>query len=227
MTQTAFRYTPPPERKKLETPGSTQQNTVRRTGPKIVFLPLNEMLNQQAALKARLKTSNSVAPAIQSSIDLIAGSADAQPMTLPDAQTSQVAITLALPVCAPEPLSSSLSPEDVNTSSSVSAPAAVSVELVSKPPKAARKGKKQALMDVPVPIEKLKYLSIAQTALRYPAFSEKALRHLQAQAENYQRYPKAGLRSNGFINCIVRPAGQRKIIIDAEEFEQWLASCKV
>lgn len=91
-----------------------------------------------------------------------------------------------------------------------------------------RKRNKQARVpDLPVPLEKLKFLTIAQAALRYPAFSEKSLRHTVAQAEAYQRYPKAGLKSNGFVDCIIRPAGQRKILIDAEKFEEWLHSWAV
>lgn len=78
-----------------------------------------------------------------------------------------------------------------------------------------------------LPLEQLKWLTIAQASMRYPAFSEKSLRHLQAQAEAYQRHPKAGLKSNGFINCLIRPAGQRKILIDAEKFEEWLRSWAV
>jgi hypothetical protein len=93
-------------------------------------------------------------------------------------------------------------------------------------PRRKRQAKPRA-KDQAVPLENLKWLTIAQTALRYPAFSEKSLRHLQTQAENYQRYPKAGLRSNGFIECIVRPAGQRKILINVEKFEQWLRDSAV
>lgn len=87
--------------------------------------------------------------------------------------------------------------------------------------------KKQHAENQGLPLEKLKWLTIAQASLRYPGFSEKSLRHLQAQAEAYQRYPKAGLKSNGFINCLVRPAGQRKILINAEKFEAWLESCSL
>ena len=79
----------------------------------------------------------------------------------------------------------------------------------------------------PVPLEMLKWLTFKQASLRYPAFSEKSLRHYQAQAEAYQRHPKAGLKSNGFIKCLIRPAGQRKILIDAEKFEEWLRSWAV
>ena len=84
--------------------------------------------------------------------------------------------------------------------------------------------KRTHAQSLPLPLNQLKWLTIAQASMRYPAFSEKSLRHLQAQAEAYQRHPKAGLKSNGFINCIIRPAGQRKILIDAEKFEEWLRS---
>jgi hypothetical protein len=90
-----------------------------------------------------------------------------------------------------------------------------------------RKTKKARIKDQPVALENLKWLTIAQAALRYPAFTEKALRHLQSSAESYARYPKAGLRSNGFLDCVIRPAGQRKIIIDASRFETWLAASAV
>ena len=72
------------------------------------------------------------------------------------------------------------------------------------------------------PLEQQRWLTVKQTAARYPCFSENALRNLIFSAEAYARCPKAGLRSNGFIDCIVRPAGQRKIIIDTIKFEAWL-----
>jgi hypothetical protein len=78
-----------------------------------------------------------------------------------------------------------------------------------------------------VPLEDLKWLTVRQTHLRFRTYSEKALRHLVTQAEAYQKYPKAGLRSNGLIDCILRPAGARKILIDAEKFEQWLRDSAV
>lgn len=94
-----------------------------------------------------------------------------------------------------------------------------------KPPR--KRNKKPRSVPQAVPLASLKWLTIAQTALRYPAFSEKALRHLVAQAEAYKRYPDANLRSSGFIECVVRPEGKRKIVIDAEKFESWLQSCSV
>lgn len=72
------------------------------------------------------------------------------------------------------------------------------------------------------PLEQQRWLTVKQTAARYPCFSENALRNLIFSAEAYAKHPKAGLRSNGFIDCIVRPAGQRKIIIDTMKFEAWL-----
>ena len=75
-----------------------------------------------------------------------------------------------------------------------------------------------------LPLEQRRWLTVKETAARFPCFSEQALRHLIYSAEAYANYPKAGLRSNGFIACIVRPAGQRKVIIDATKFEEWLAA---
>lgn len=102
---------------------------------------------------------------------------------------------------------------------------AFKISDAAKPPR--KRNKKPRIEAQPIPLENLKWLTIAQTSLRYPAFSEKALRHLVAQAEAYHRYPKANLKSNGFIHCISRPAGQRKIVIEAEKFEQWLRSFSV
>ena len=71
-----------------------------------------------------------------------------------------------------------------------------------------------------LPLEQRRWLTVKETSARFPCFSEQALRHLIYSAEAYANYPKAGLRSNGFIACIVRPAGQRK----AAKFEEWLAA---
>ena len=75
-----------------------------------------------------------------------------------------------------------------------------------------------------LPLEQRRWLTVKETSARFPCFSEQSLRHLIAQAEAYAKFPKAGLRSNGMIDCIVRPAGQRKIVIDATKFEVWLTS---
>lgn len=72
------------------------------------------------------------------------------------------------------------------------------------------------------PLEMRRWLTIKETTARYPCFTEPSLRHLVFNAEAYRRHPKNGLRSNGFLDCIVRPAGQRKVLINAEKFEQWL-----
>jgi hypothetical protein len=73
----------------------------------------------------------------------------------------------------------------------------------------------------PTPLEDRRWLTIKQTAQRYP-YSEGALRHLVFQAEQYAKYPKSGLNSNGFLPCIVRPQGARRVLIDAAQFERWL-----
>lgn len=73
----------------------------------------------------------------------------------------------------------------------------------------------------PMPLEDRRWLTIKQTAQRYP-YSEGALRHLIWEAEAYAKYPKSGLKSNGFISCVVRPQGARRVLIDAEQFERWL-----
>ncbi|WP_141715734.1 hypothetical protein [Burkholderia ubonensis] len=73
----------------------------------------------------------------------------------------------------------------------------------------------------PMPLEDRRWLTIKQTAQRYP-YSEGALRHLIWEAEAYAKYPKSGLKSNGFISCVVRPQGTRRVLIDAEQFERWL-----
>jgi len=75
-----------------------------------------------------------------------------------------------------------------------------------------------------IPLEQRRWLTIKEASARFPCFSEKSLRHLVAQAEAYAKYPKAGLRSNGLIGCICRPAGQRKILIDAAKFDAWLSA---
>lgn len=99
-------------------------------------------------------------------------------------------------------------------------------EIADPAPKKIRKRRVRILPELSPP-EKPKWMTIPQTAQRYPVFTEKALRHIQAQAEAFHRYPKAGLKSNGFIDCIIRPANQNRILIDTEKFEQWLGSYAV
>lgn len=91
---------------------------------------------------------------------------------------------------------------------------------------AVRRRRKRTRIEVEIiPLEKKRrWLTIREASARFPCFSEKSLRHLMAQAEAYANYPKAGLRSNGLIGCIARPAGLRKVLIDAEKFEQWIAA---
>lgn len=68
-------------------------------------------------------------------------------------------------------------------------------------------------------------LPVKAMAQRYSdVVSEGALRHLIWQAEAYEKDPKSGLKSNGFLSVIVRPPGQRKVLLDCVAFEQWLTS---
>ena len=72
------------------------------------------------------------------------------------------------------------------------------------------------------PLAQRKWLTFKQAAALYPQ-SEQAFRHLARQAEQYQKYPKAGLPSNGFEQCIVRQPGSRNIYLNAEALERWMA----
>lgn len=70
-----------------------------------------------------------------------------------------------------------------------------------------------------------RFLPVKAMAQRYSdVFSEGAFRHLIWQAEAYEKAPKSGLKSNGFLPVIVRPPGQRKVLLDCVEFEKWLTS---
>lgn len=71
----------------------------------------------------------------------------------------------------------------------------------------------------------LRWASVSKTAQLYSeVISEQALRSLIWQAEAYEKEPKEGLKSNGFLPVIVRPPNQRKVLIDLVEFEKWLTS---
>jgi hypothetical protein len=93
-----------------------------------------------------------------------------------------------------------------------------------KMPSAKRRRKPTSSSVEVLPLEQRRWLTVKETSARFPCFSEQALRHLIYSAEAYANYPKAGLRSNGFIACIARPAGQRKVIINAAKFEEWLTA---
>jgi hypothetical protein len=56
-----------------------------------------------------------------------------------------------------------------------------------------------------------RYLTIRQTAQAYPAMTESALRWLRFNGD-----------VNGFNRCVL--AVGRKLLIDADAFEQWLES---
>ena len=73
-----------------------------------------------------------------------------------------------------------------------------------------------------------RYLTVKGLARAYrDAITEPALRHLIWLAEAYAKHPKNGLTSNGFLQVIVRPPHQRKVLLDRIEFEKWLTSRQV
>lgn len=96
--------------------------------------------------------------------------------------------------------------------------------LVTAPKKAKRKYAKRKTDRVveEISLPQRKWITIKQAAAIYPK-SEQAFRHLTRQAEQYQKYPKTGLPSNGFENCIVRQPGSRNIYLNTEELERWMA----
>lgn len=88
-----------------------------------------------------------------------------------------------------------------------------------------RKKRSRSAAIEPIPLVERKHLTIKEMVARYGGvYTEPALRHLVFQAEAYRRNPKSGLPSNGFLACIIRPPGMRKVLIDADKFEGWLTS---
>ena len=70
-----------------------------------------------------------------------------------------------------------------------------------------------------------RWMSIRSCAHEYrQVITEAALRHLVWQAEAYAKSPSLGLKCNGFLAVIIRPPGQRKVLLDRVEFEKWLVS---
>ena len=61
----------------------------------------------------------------------------------------------------------------------------------------------------------MSFYSVREMAMRYPSFSESSLRWLIFYAER-----------KGFENCVIRPPGTRKVLIDEMEFLKWLKSGK-
>ena len=216
-SQTEFRKAPS-KFTKIELSVSPPGVAYRRRGKQTVLFPLNDNA-KTAGFRTSNTTSNPDRVAIQRAVAPIAGAAGTKPSPLLTVQTVAV---IALPGSTSEAEASAPIFDEGNAPASASA--APTAEAVAKPPKPRKKRQQSASLDVPVLIENLKFLTVAQTAMRYPAFTQKAIRHLVAQAEAYQKSPKSGLKSNKFISCILRPAGQRKVIIDADKFESWLSS---
>jgi hypothetical protein len=68
-----------------------------------------------------------------------------------------------------------------------------------------------------------RWVTVKEATTLFP-YTEGALRHLIFQSEAYQKFPNALARPDGFEKCIVRPPGQRRVLIDTEQFSHWLTT---
>lgn len=55
-------------------------------------------------------------------------------------------------------------------------------------------------------------------------FSEAVFRNLIARAEATAKHPDLAGAASGFLAVIVRPPGQRKVLLDRIAFQRWLES---
>lgn len=197
--------------------------TIRIKGAAYAFWPRKEVKKPSgqkvllvASATEALPTQTPIAPQVQQETR--------QTFTSMDDQQVMAGLNIAMQLLAAEPQIGAFEPVEIDDQSIAQLNATDPQEVTAKAPKSPRNSKKQKVAAEPVQLLDLKFLTIPQTATRYQVHTEKALRHLQAQAEAYLRFPKAGLRSNGFIECVFRPDGQRKILIIAEKYEQWLVA---
>jgi hypothetical protein len=212
-----------PDRKKIEIASAVPEQVNLRTGPKNVIFPLKDK-KPPIGLAASLVASAFVVPAIRESFVPHVSQESHQAILSLEDQQVRAGLLIAMKLAASEPTTGAIAVVEIDDKSIAIPDASDSAEVAAKAPKSRRNSKKQKARVEPIPLESLKFLTIAQTALRYQVHTEKALYHLQAQAEAYQRYPKAGLRSTGFIECLFRPDGKRKIIINAAKYEQFLVA---
>lgn len=69
------------------------------------------------------------------------------------------------------------------------------------------------------------FLTVRQTAERFPIFTEAAIRSLIFQAKAEAKLE--GARSIGFSNVIFRVPGQRKVLISEQHLIDWISSGQV
>jgi hypothetical protein len=92
------------------------------------------------------------------------------------------------------------------------------------PSKARSKRKTAAPGPAPLSINEKPVLTIPEAA-SLGAHSPGALRHLIFNSEAWSRYPDGKYRrSMGFDRCIIRPPGQRRVLIDRVKYLHWLNS---
>jgi hypothetical protein len=71
-------------------------------------------------------------------------------------------------------------------------------------------------------VPNMSFLTVKQTAERFPIFTEAAIRDLIFQAEGYAKYPDSRKRSSGFLKVIIRIPGQRRILICEQALIDWI-----
>ncbi|MFZ6656552.1 hypothetical protein [Undibacterium sp. TJN19] len=68
------------------------------------------------------------------------------------------------------------------------------------------------------------FLTVKQTAQRFPIFTEAAIRDLIFKAEGQAKYPDASKHLNGFLKVIFRVPGQRRVLLCEPALIEWLRS---
>jgi len=66
------------------------------------------------------------------------------------------------------------------------------------------------------------FLTVRQTAERFPAFTEAAIRSLIFYAKTTSK--RKGSSANGFADVIVRVPGQRKVLLCEQRLIDWILS---
>lgn len=157
----------------------------------------------------------------------LAVAATPSPSMMPDTAPMHLVASMLCAAAGAAPLVGS-TPQPVYPPEPVMVPASTA-KLLGEAPSACqattvkdRKTRKKPPDEEQVPLEKRPYLSFKDTYRRYKVHTPKALYHLASQSQSYLRYPKAGLPSNGFNECVIDPGLGKKKLIVAEKYERWL-----
>lgn len=118
-----------------------------------------------------------------------------------------------------------LSVMDVVAPQPVAAPVEASIEvpLPAKTGKKKARNRRAAAEDVEnFGIPDRTFLTVKQTAQRFPIFTEASIRWLIFQADECAQNPIADLNDNAFSKVIFRVPGQRRILICEQGLIEWL-----